>query len=76
MADTDETVLGTDGDDTIVGTAVAGICGFEDLTITADGSAAVIDLTAQGGGTIRLDHTNVAEIDAGDFLFTRRHRIL
>ena len=59
----------TDGGDLIDLTAIAGISGFEDLTITADGSAAVIDLTAHGGGTIRLDHTDVGDLDAADFLF-------
>ena len=42
----------TDGEDTIDITAISDICGFGDLTVTADGSAAVIDLTAHGGGTI------------------------
>ena len=29
----------------------------------------MIDLTGHGGGTIRLDHTNVSDLDAEDFLF-------
>ena len=50
-------------------TAISGIAGFDDLTITADGSAAIVDLTAHGGGTIRLENTNVSDIDAEDFSF-------
>ena len=48
---------------------IAGISGFEDLTITADGSAAVIDLTAHGGGTIRLESFAASNLDAEDFQF-------
>lgn len=50
-------------------TAISDISGFEDLTITADGSAAVIDLTAHGGGTIRLQNTSLSDLDADDFSF-------
>ena len=35
----------------------------------ADGTTAVIDLTSQGGGTIRLVDTNVSDLDAADFTF-------
>ena len=67
------------GDDTIVGfwsgedridlSAFTDITGFDDLTITADGDAAVIDLTAYGGGTIRLTYVPAGALDASDFLF-------
>ena len=50
-------------------TQIAGISGFDDLTITADGTAAVIDLTSHGGGTIRLENTSVSDLDADDFAF-------
>ena len=59
----------TDGGDLIDLTAIAGISGFEDLTITADGDDAVIDLTAHGGGTIRLENFAVSDLDAADFVF-------
>ena len=59
----------TDGEDLIDLSQISGIAGFEDLTITADGDAAVIDLTAHGGGTIRLADFDVANLDAEDFAF-------
>ena len=59
----------TDGEDAIDLTAITGISGFEDLTITADGSNAVIDLSAHGGGTITLENFDTADLDAGDFIF-------
>ena len=34
-----------------------------------DGTTAVIDLTSQGGGTIRLEDTAVSDLDATDFTF-------
>ena len=39
----------TDGDDLIDLSALTGITGFSDLTIAADGTTAVIDLTGHGG---------------------------
>ena len=59
----------TDGDDLIDLSALADVSGFDDLSITADGTTAVIDLSAQGGGTIRLENVDVADLDAGDFVF-------
>ena len=59
----------TDGEDLIDLTQISGISGFEDLTITADGDDALINLTAHGGGTIRLENFNVANLDAEDFSF-------
>ena len=59
-----------DGEDAIDLTMFTDITGFGDLTITADGSAAVIDLAGQHrGGTIRLDDTDVSDLGAEDFLF-------
>ena len=51
----------TDGEDLIDLSQISGISGFEDLTITADGTTAVIDLTAHCGGTIRLENVEVAD---------------
>ena len=59
----------TDGEDAIDLTAITGITGFGDLTISADGTDAVIDLTSQGGGTIRLEGFDVNDLDADDFNF-------
>ena len=59
----------TDGEDVIDLTAMTDITGFADLTIRADGTDAVIDLTSQGGGTIRLEGFAVADLDADDFNF-------
>ena len=59
----------TDGDDMIDLTALTDITAFSDLTITDDNGTAVIDLTSNGGGTIRLDDTAVSDLDASDFTF-------
>ena len=48
------------------------ISSFNDLTITADGTTAVIDLTTHGGGTIRLKLVSVATlaiVGTDNFLF-------
>ena len=58
-----------DGENQIDLTAMSGITGIDNLTITRDGSTAVVDLTAYGGGTIRLQNVDVDNLDAGDFLF-------
>ena len=57
----------TDGKDSIDLTQITGITAFDDLTITADGTTAVIDLTEYGGGTIRLENVGVSDLDAEDF---------
>ena len=59
----------TDGEDLIDLTQISGISGFDDLTITADGTTTVIDLAAHGGGTIRLENFGVNDLDAEDFQF-------
>ena len=59
----------TDGEDLIDLTAISGISGFEDLNIAVDGNAAMIDLTGHGGGAIRLENFDVADLDAEDFQF-------
>ena len=59
----------TDGEDIIDLKSITDITAFTDLTITADGTAAVIDLSAHGGGTIRLENVDVTDLDAEDFTF-------
>ena len=59
----------TDGEDTIDLSSLEGVAGFGDLQVTADGAAAVIDLTSYGGGTVRLEDTDVSDLDAADFVF-------
>lgn len=59
----------TDGEDLIDLTALTGITSFGDLTITADGNDAVINLASHGGGTIRLENFEVGDLDASDFDF-------
>ena len=67
---TDTITDSTDGVDTIDLSAFAGITGFGDLQVTADEAAAVIDLTSYGGGTVRLEDTDVSDLDAADFVFS------
>lgn len=55
--------------DFIVLTRLPSISGFSDLTIRADGTTAEIDLTAHGGGTIRLENVDVADLRASNFSF-------
>ena len=75
-----------DGNDTITDfdecadaidlTAFNTITGMADLTITTDGSDAIIDLSDHGGGTIRLadyydqDASYAARLDSSDFVFS------
>ena len=59
----------SDGEDLIDLSALAGIAGFDDLQITADETAAVIDLTSHGGGVLRLEDASVDDLDAADFVF-------
>ena len=59
----------TDGEDQIDLSNISGITGFGDLTITNDNGTAVIDLSSQGAGTIRLTGVDTADLDADDFVF-------
>ena len=59
----------TDGEDQIDLTGFTGISGFDELTIASGDDGVTIDLTAHGGGTIRLDGFDIANLDADDFLF-------
>ena len=58
-----------DGDDVIDLSALEGISGFGDLHLWSFGTAAVVDLTDQGGGRIWLQATAVSDLDAADFVF-------
>ena len=65
-----DTVLDfTNGEDTFDLSSFTGITEFDDLTITDDNGTAVIDLSSHGGGTIRLEETDVSDLDATDFTF-------
>ena len=59
----------TDGEDQIDLSNIAGITGFDDLTMTADGGDVVIDLSSQGAGQVRLQNVAVSDLDADDFVF-------
>ena len=63
----------TDGEDKIDLSAITGISGFEDLTVTQDGTDVVISLSSNaadvGTGTIRLENFSIGDLDANDFLF-------
>lgn len=58
-----------DGADVIDLSAFRGISGFEDLHVWAFGTAAVVELTDQGGGRIWLQDTAVSDLGAEDFVF-------
>ena len=45
------------------------VSSFSDLSITSDANGVTIDLTAHGGGTIRLESISVNDLDAEDFQF-------
>ena len=60
----------TNGQDTIDLSQLYDIAGFDDPTITADGTTAVIDLSAHGQGTIQLWNVDVDDLEAGDFQFS------
>ena len=55
--------------DTIDPTQFQSIASTSDFAISADGSTAVIDLTAHGGGTIRLENVGVSELVDSRFKF-------
>ena len=65
-----DTITGfVDGEDLIDLRRFASISDFSDLTIISDADGVTIDLTEYGGGTIRLEGFDVANLDAADFLF-------
>ena len=49
--------------------AFAGLGGFASLTLAADGTATVLDLSAHGGGTVWLSGISAADLLAADFLW-------
>ena len=59
----------TDGDDTIDLSNITGITAFSDLSISADGDDAVIDLSSQGAGSVRLENVDASDLDADNFVF-------
>ena len=61
----------SDGSDLIDLTALTEITAWNDISslVSADGTAAVIDLSTKGGGSIRLEGVAVADLDADDFDF-------
>ncbi len=70
----DDALMGEEGDDTLDGGAdddvLYGGSGDDTFVFQAGhGTTAVIDLTTQGGGTIRLEDTAVSDLDAGEFTF-------
>ena len=56
----------TDGEDTIDLSAITGLSGFADLTLTQSGDDITIDT---GQGTILLKDVDIDDLDATDFLF-------
>ncbi len=58
----------TDGDD-VINLISFGLSGFDELVVSSDSDGVTIDLMANGGGTIRLEGFDIADLDAGDFLF-------
>ena len=67
-----------DGDDTIsdftdgqdrIDLSVFDLSGFAALDISTDPAGVMIDLSAEGGGTILLENFDRSDLDAGDFLF-------
>ena len=58
-----------DGQDVIDLSTTTSITGFDDLTITQEGSRTVIDLSGHGGGDIQLSQFNLENLDASDFIF-------
>ena len=48
--------------------ALSGITGFATLTLTAEDTDTLLDLSAHGGGTVRLEDIAVADLAAEDFL--------
>ena len=56
----------TDGDD-VINLISFGLSGFDELVVSSDSNGVTIDLVAHGGGTIRLEGFDIADLDAGDF---------
>ena len=59
----------TNGDD-LIDLSAFGLSSFDELVVSSGSDGVTIDLVAHGGGTIRLESFNIADLDAGDFLFS------
>ncbi len=59
----------TDGDN-LIDLSAFGLSGFDELVVSSGSGGVTIDLVAHGGGTIRLENFDIADLDAGDFLFS------
>ncbi len=57
------------GGDLLEPTDFVPLSGFDELVVSSDPDGVTIDLTANGGGTIRLEGFAIADLDATDFLF-------
>lgn len=56
-----------DGTDRI---QIAGVVGFGDLTLSQDGDAAIIEVTALGDGhQLRLENFDISDLSGADFIF-------
>ena len=65
----DDTILDfTDNEDLIDLTAI-GLSGFDALILSSDSNGVTIHMTTSGGGTILLEDFDIANLDAGDFIF-------
>ena len=59
----------TPGEDRIDLSAFSGLGGFALLTLTADGTDTLLDLSAYGGGTVRLQGIATADLAGEDFVW-------
>ena len=59
----------TPGEDRIDLSAFSGLGGFASLTLTADGTDTLLDLSAYGGGTVRLQGIATADLAGEDFVW-------
>ena len=57
------------GGDLLDPTGFDALSGFDELVVSSDPDGVTIDLSAHLGGTIRLEGFDIADLDAGDFLF-------
>ena len=58
----------TNGED-LIDLSAFGLSGFDEVTISSISDSVKIDLTEHGGGTILLQHFDIADLDVNDFLF-------
>ena len=70
LGEGDDTITDyTDGQDLIDLSQFTSIAGFDDLTIISDAGGLTIDLSAHGGGTLRLEGVDAESLDSDNFLF-------